>query len=93
MEARGTYDIILALAAQAIATFQNESFEKYDGTVDDFASLVMDWFSSKDAPETILSDFNYQYVLKYHPWTLKNEIVKRLSAREKLCNKQKSNIY
>ena len=80
MEARGTYNAVLKIADRAVEIYKNETIENNQGTHEDFANMVVDWFSSSDAPETIASDQYYQYILETYASLLRKVIVDKLDA-------------
>ena len=80
MEARSAYNTVLKIADRAIDVYNDEALSNNQGTHEDFANMVVKWFSSPDAPETIASDRYYQYILETYSSLLRKVIVDKLDA-------------
>ena len=80
MEARGTYDAILRIADRAVEIYKDEALDSNEAAYEDFANMVVDWFSSPAAPETIASDEYCQYILETYSSLLRKVIVDKLDA-------------
>ena len=80
MEARGTYNAVLKIADRAVEIYKGEALDNNESTHEDFANMIVEWFSSPAAPETIASDQYCQYILETYASLLRKVIVDKLDA-------------